>query len=113
VNEDARDGGPVLRTGNANHCRGVLAINGKLTLTDTHLTFQANRLNLQVYEQSYPLRAIAGVEPRRGLALVGDGIALLLPGQHEERFVVFGRRDWLREIEAARDALIHEPATTG
>jgi len=113
VNDEVLDGGPVLRTGNANHCRGVLAVNGTLTLTDTHVTFQANRLNLQVYEQSYPLRAIAGVEPRRGLALVGDGIALLLPGDHEERFVVFGRRDWLRDIEAARDALIREPAGAG
>lgn len=106
MNDVASEGSPVLRAGNANHFRGILAVNGKLTLTDTHLTFRASRLNLQVYERSYPLDAIQAVEPRRGLAVVGDGLALVLPEGTEERFVVFGRREWLREIQAARDALV-------
>lgn len=105
MNDDSLDGSPVIRTGNANHFRGMLAVNGRLTLTGSHLTFRASRLNLQVYEQSYPLKAVTAVEPRRGLALVGDGMAVLLPEGHEERFVVFGRRDWIREIESAQDAL--------
>jgi len=105
VNEDSLDGSPVIKTGNANHFRGVLAVNGKLTLTGTHLTFRASRLNLETYERSYPLRAVTAVEPRRGLAIVGDGLALLLPGEEEERFVVFGRQQWMREIQHARDAL--------
>jgi len=110
VNADSLDGSPVLKTGNANHFRGVMAVNGKLTLTGTHLTFRASRLNLDVYERSYPLRAVTGVEPRRGLAIVGDGLALLLPGEAEERFVVFGRQEWLREIQSARDTLAqHTP----
>jgi hypothetical protein len=106
VSEESPGGRAVLRTGNANHFRGILAVNGKLTLTATHLTFRAGRLNLQTYEQSFPLDAIQGVEPRRGLALVGDGLAVLLPDGEEERFVVFGRREWLREIQGARDALV-------
>lgn len=105
MSETVRDGSPVLRTGNANHFRGIMAVNGRLTLTDTHLTFRAGRLNLQIYERSYPLDTIRAVEPRRGLALVGDGLALLLLQDQEERFVVFGRREWMREIQDARDAL--------
>ncbi|MDH4043868.1 MAG: GRAM domain-containing protein [Gemmatimonadota bacterium] len=105
MNEDSLDGSPILKTGNANHFRGMLAVNGRLTLTGSHLTFRANRLNLQVYEQSYPLKAVTAVEPRRGLALIGDGMAVLLQEGHEERFVVFGRGDWIREIAAAQDAL--------
>lgn len=109
---EPNQGTAVVKTGNANHFRGVLAVNGRLTLTGSHLTFQANRLNLQVYERSYPLNAITAVEPRRGLALVGDGLAIILPDDQEERFVVFGRREWMRDIQTARDAmaprLVHE-----
>jgi len=109
VTETGRDRA-VLRAGNANHFRGILAVNGRLTLTDTHLTFRAGRLNLQSYEESYPLASVKAVEPRRGLAMVGDGLALLLEGDREERFVVFGRREWLREIQEARDALAIQAA---
>jgi hypothetical protein len=105
MNADPADGSAVIKTGNANHFRGVLAVNGRLTLTGDHLTFQASRLNLLVYEQSYPLKAITAVEPRRGLALVGDGMAVVLHAGHEERFVVFGRRDWIQQIQAAQKAL--------
>jgi hypothetical protein len=94
-----------VHTGGANHFRGVLAVNGQLTLREASLSFKAGRLNLQTYEQSYPLAEIAAVEPRRGLALVGDGMAVVLRDGREERFVVFGRREWIRQILAARDAV--------
>jgi hypothetical protein len=81
-------------------------VNGRLTLTGTHLTFRTGRLNLKTYERSFPLDTIQAVEPRRGLAVVGDGLAVLLPEGQEERFVVFGRGEWLRQIQAARDALV-------
>lgn len=96
--------GTPRRTGGANHFRGLLAVNGQLTLSEAALTFRAGRFNLQSYEQSYALADIAAIEPRRGLALVGDGMAVILRDGREERFVVFGRREWMREILAARDA---------
>jgi hypothetical protein len=103
--DEESDGLAPVRTGGANHFRGVLAVNGQLTLTGADLRFKAGRLNLQSYEASIPLAEIAAVQPRRGLALVGDGMAVVLHDGREERFVVFGRGEWIRQILAARDAL--------
>ena len=104
MGEESGGSAPV-HAGGANHFRGVLAVNGQLTLSETALSFKAGRLNLQIYEHSIPLSDIAAVEPRRGLALVGDGMAVIRRDGREERFVVFGRRVWIRHILAARDAL--------
>ncbi len=111
MGEDSGGSAPVY-AGGASHFRGVLAVNGQLTLSDIALSFKAGRLNLQTYEHSIPLADIAAVEPRRGLAIVGDGMAVILRDGHEERFVVFGRRVWIRQILAARDALAATAGTT-
>ncbi len=101
----------VLKQGGASHFKGMEAVGGKLFLTDRRLVFKSHRFNIQVHEESYPLAEITAVEPRRGISIVGDGLAVVLNGDREERFVVFGRRDWMTQILSARDLAAPIPAT--
>jgi hypothetical protein len=93
----------ILKQGGASHFKGLEAVGGKLFLTDHRLVFKSHRFNIQVHQESYPLADITAVEPRRGISIVGDGLAVVLSGGREERFVVFGRRDWITQILMARD----------
>jgi hypothetical protein len=94
--------GPTIKDGGAKHFKGLEAVGGQLLLTSTTLSFTSHRFNIQVHDESYPLREITAVEPRKGLSLVGDGMAVLLGDGREERFVVFGRHDWIEQILAAK-----------
>jgi hypothetical protein len=100
----------VLKQGGASHFKGIEAVGGKLFLTDSRLVFKSHRFNIQVHQEAYPLVDIIAVEPRRGLSLVGDGLSVMLSDGREERFVVFGRRDWITQILAARDLAAPAPA---
>jgi hypothetical protein len=100
----------VLKHGGASHFKGIEAVGGRLFLTDQRLVFKSHRFNIQVHQESYPLADITAVEPRRGISIVGDGLAVVLSGGREERFVVFGRRDWITQILSARD--LAAPAQT-
>jgi hypothetical protein len=93
---------PIVKEGGAKHFKGLEAVGGRLVLTDSRLVFASHRFNIQVHEEAYPLAQIVAVEPRRGISLVGDGMAVILADGREERFVVFGRRDWMARIQAAK-----------
>jgi hypothetical protein len=93
----------VLKQGGASHFKGMEAVGGRLFLTNQRLVFKSHRFNIQVHQESYPLGDITAVEPRRGISIVGDGLAVVLSDGREERFVVFGRRDWITRILSARE----------
>jgi hypothetical protein len=101
----------VLKQGGASHYKGMEAVGGKLFLTDSRLVFKSHRFNIQVHQEAYPLTDVVAVEPRRGLSVVGDGLGVVLSDGREERFVVFGRHDWITRILAARDLLAPAPAS--
>jgi hypothetical protein len=102
----------ILKQGGASHFKGMEAVGGKLFLTDHRLVFKSHRFNIQVHEESYALGDIVAVEPRRGISIVGDGMAVVMHDGREERFVVFGRRDWITRILSARDLVSPAPSPT-
>ena len=103
---DARDAGfdadeSVLHFGPANHFKGIESVGGKLFLTNKRLRFRSHSLNVQTHDESYPVDAIASVEPVRTLGIVPYGVLVHLRDGRRERFVVAGRSAWVARLRAA------------
>jgi len=96
------DGEILLKEGPANHFKGMEAVGGKLHLTNRRLLFQSHSFNVQTHEETYLLADIASVRTRNTLGIVPNGIGVMLNNNHEERFVVNGRQEWIQKILWAR-----------
>lgn len=98
-------GESVVHWGPANHFKGIEAVGGKLFLTNRRLRFRSHRFNVQTHDESYPIEAIASVEPARTLGVIPNAIRLRLADGRRERFVVMAREHWiatLRQVLASR-----------
>jgi hypothetical protein len=91
---------PLLHHGLANHYKGFEAVGGKLHLTRRRLRFRSHKLNVQTHDESYPLEAIARVEPARSIGIIPNAIVVHLHDGRRERFVVMGRARWVGAIRS-------------
>ena len=95
-------GEKILKEGPANHFKGIEAVGGTLYLTDRRLIFKSHAVNVQAHEESYPLGSIVAVKPRNTLGIVPNGLAVTLADGRQEKFVIWGRQDWMNKIMQAR-----------
>lgn len=91
----------LLRAGPANHFKGIEGVGGKLFLTSKRLRFRSHKMNFQAHDESYPIEAIASVEPSSSLGIIPNGLLVHLRDGRRERFVVAGRGDWVSSIRSA------------
>ena len=96
------EGEKILKEGPANHFKGAESVGGQLCLTNLQLFFKSHSLNVQTHAESYPLSEIVRLTPRNTLGIVPNGISVFLKDGREEKFVIFGRDEWMRLINAAK-----------
>jgi len=95
------EGETLLHHGPANHYKGIEAVGGRLFLTDKRLRFRSHAFNVQKHDESYPIDAIASVEPARTLGVVPNGLLVSLRDGRKERFVVSDRAGWVARLRGA------------
>lgn len=88
-----------IRAGAANHFMGSEGVGGKLFLTNKRLRFKSHSINIQVHEMSIPLKQIVKIEKVRGL-LAFTQIQIFLKDGTIEKFVVYNRDEWIKDIMA-------------
>ena len=95
------DGERVLHQGPANHVRGIESRGGWLVLTERSLAFRSHGLNVQNAPLRLALADIRAAFGRRTGGLIPNGLRVDRKDGGEEIFVVGGRGEWLRALEAA------------
>jgi hypothetical protein len=95
------DGETLVHFGLANHFKGMEAVGGKLFLTNRRLRFRSHKLNIQTHDESYPIEAIASVEPSNALGIVPNAILVHLHDGRREKFVVNARGQWIDKLGQA------------
>jgi len=99
------EGEVIIKEGPANHFKNWESVGGKLYLTNTRLFFKSHAFNIQTHAASYPLIDIVSARPVNTLGIIPNGMAIKLRDGSEERFVVYGRQDWISKILAAQAKL--------
>ncbi|MEV4895556.1 GRAM domain-containing protein [Nonomuraea sp. NPDC055795] len=95
-------GEAVLRKGRANLWRGPEAVGGRLWLTSKWLVFRSHVVNIQAGVWAWPLEEIASMSPVNTLAIVPNGMELVLRSDERIRFVVTKRREWMNALAEAQ-----------
>lgn len=85
-----------LHSGGANHFKNGEAVGGKLYLTEEDLIFKSHNLNLQNHELIIKRNTIKAIESCNTMWLVPNGLRIILANGSKERFVVNGRKKWLK-----------------
>lgn len=88
----------VIKEGGASHVKGIETVGGHLWLTNMRLHFKSHAINIQTHEESYWLRDVVSVKPHD---LVPTWLTVTLKDGRNEKFVVFGRAEWLTAIQMA------------
>lgn len=84
----------------ANLWRGSEAVGGRMTITNHRIYFQSHSFNVQTGVTEIPLRDIQSVGPCNTLGIVPNGLRVTLKSGTEFRFVVSGRANVIRIIQA-------------
>jgi hypothetical protein len=95
------DGQPVIYSGGANHYRTHEAAGGYMALTAKRLMFFPHKYNLDSSILYIDTNAIKAARPRRNFWVVPNGVTVELKDGHMERFVVYYRDRWVKQINAA------------
>ena len=95
-------GETLIKEGAANHFKGSEAVGGKLYLTNTRLIFKSHAFNVQAHEEAFQLGDITSVLPRKTLGIIPNGMTVTLKDGREEKFVINGRDDWMKQIAGAK-----------
>jgi hypothetical protein len=85
----------------ANLFRGVEAVGGRLQITTHKLFFLPHAVNIQNSPQEIDLKDITEVGPRNTLGLVPNGMYIRTKDGTEYKFVVWGRGNLIKIIQAA------------
>ena len=92
------EGETILKEGGASHVKGIETVGGHLWLTNRRLFFQSHALNIQTHETSYPLQDIIAIRPD---GTMPTWMYIGMKDGTEEKFVMFGREEWLKAISDA------------
>ena len=90
----------IIKKGKANHFVGVTNVGGTLYLTNTRIIFETNALNWkQKHNFSLLFKDISDFGKKNTLFIIPNSIFITSNEGKEDKFVVFGREKWLKEIE--------------
>ncbi|MDA0632680.1 GRAM domain-containing protein [Nonomuraea sp. MCN248] len=95
-------GEELLRKGNANLWRDREAVGGRLWLTSKWLIFRSHSMNIQVGVWAWPLEEVISATPVNTLAIVPNGMEIVLRSDERIKFVVHRRREWIDAIMKAK-----------
>ncbi len=90
----------VMKSGFANHFKGIESVGGKLVLTNKRLYFKSHKLNFQNHELSLELKDIKEHVKVNTLSIVPNGLKIILKSGEEERFVLNRRNDWIKFLNS-------------
>ncbi|MFI7222891.1 GRAM domain-containing protein [Nonomuraea angiospora] len=93
----------LLRKGGANLWRGREALGGRLWLTSKWLVFRSHSMNFQAGVWAWPLEEVLSTAPVNTLAIVPNGMEIVLRSDERIKFVVHRRREWMSAIAKAKD----------
>jgi hypothetical protein len=101
----------IVKEGFANIMRGIEAVGGKLYLTNFRLIFEPHPINFQTDLEIIDIRTIKTINMIWTkvfgiLPLVPNSFELELQEVQKVRFVVNGRRKWIKQIEKVLDELV-------
>jgi hypothetical protein len=96
---------PILRKGAATYFKGFFNTGGQLMLTERSLIFKPHVLNVKRKGFSIPLNNIVGVERRNTLFAIPNGFGVVLRDGTRERFVVYGREEWIEQLVEVRSRI--------
>lgn len=89
----------VVKHGFGTHFVRMMAMTGKLFLTNQRLYFVTHPLNFQRYDLSFSFGDIEQVYAKNNLHIFPQGLMVRLRDGQEHRFVVWGRKQWKAAIE--------------
>jgi hypothetical protein len=85
----------------ANLFRGAEAVGGRMQITTHRILFKAHAINFQKEPAEIDLRDVTEVGPRNTLGFVPNGMYVRTKDGTEYRFVVWGRGNLIKIIQAA------------
>jgi hypothetical protein len=85
----------------ANLFRGPEAVGGRMQITTHRVLFKPHAINIQKEPAEIDLKEITEVGPRNTLGLVPNGMYVRNKQGEEFRFVVWGRTNLIKIIQAA------------
>lgn len=94
-----QEGEEIIKEGVANHFQGIESVGGRLFLTNQRVFFKSHSLNIQTHEQSIPYSEIKSTGKRNTLLIVPNGMYIELLNGNIEKYVLFERSKWIKEIE--------------
>jgi GYF domain 2 len=89
----------VIHSGKANHFLHGESVGGTLYLYQQKLQFKSHSLNIQNHDSDFELKQIEEVFFYNTLGLVPNGLAIRLLNGNVEKFVVYKRKEWKKEID--------------
>lgn len=95
----------IIRKGAANYFKGFSNVGGQLMLTERSLIFKPHVLNVRRGLLSIPLKDIVAVERRNSLGVIPNGFGVVLRNGTSERFVVYGREEWIETLIEVRSRI--------
>lgn len=100
----------IVKEGFANIMRGIEAVGGKLFLTNFRLIFEPHPINFQTELEITNINDIKKINMIWTrvfgiLPLVPNSFELELQNDNKLRFVVNGRRKWIKAIEEVLDSM--------
>jgi hypothetical protein len=95
----------ILRKGAANYFKGFTNIGGQLMLTERSLIFKPHVLNVRRKELTIPLKEVVAIERRNSLGVIPNGFGVVLRDGASERFVVYGREEWVEHLIEVRSRI--------
>ncbi|MFK5924361.1 MAG: GRAM domain-containing protein [Verrucomicrobiota bacterium] len=92
----------LIKEGGANHFKNMEGVGGWIYLTDKRMLFKSHSVNIQNHELSISLDEIRAATECMTFGIIPNGLKIQTSDGNEEKFVVEGRRDWVKNIIEAK-----------
>jgi len=90
----------IIHEGSANHFKGIESVGGKLYLTNERIYFCSHSLNIQSHELTIEFSNIKSIGKRNTMLIIPNGMYVELHNGKKEKFVIWGRNNWIQKIES-------------